>query len=125
MAWELYISERANSEIEEIWLRGLDKYDLTIANDYDALIEHALEDLLEDPYRHGTRKVKGHDGIYSYHLSNSKARVEGNIQKPAHAVFYFTIENKYVAITSIARQSREHHIKSLNREEIIIEMGNK
>ncbi len=123
MRWNLYISEQADSEIDEIWQWGYDHFGLQIADDYDVLIKQAFYDLKHDPYRLGAYRVKGRkDELYSYHLMYSNNRAQGNIKHPAHTVYYFIIEEKTIAIVSIARDQRETHIAHIDRGVIIQEM---
>jgi len=99
---------------------------LHVANRYDALIQQALADIKEDPYRTGVKKMQGFsEDMYSYHLQHSNKREEGHIKSPRHAVFYFIINEKVIAVASISREIRERHIAGLNRESILDEMSGK
>lgn len=115
MAWKLYIAQQARSDIQTLWAEGLAKFGLQVANEYDRLIEQALVDLLEDPHRLGVHQVTGHSqDLLAYPLVYSKREAKSVIKKPAHAVFFFLMPDYTVAIATIARASREHHIGKLN-----------
>ena len=103
MTWTLYLSDQANHDIDEIWQYGFDHYDLTIANDYDLLIEQALQDVLENPFRMGAKEIQGYDNkMYSYHLRHSNSRAQGDIKQPRHTIIYFLLEANIIAVASIA-----------------------
>ena len=123
MAWTLCISHQAQQDIDDIWQRGLDDFGLRIANDYDLLIEQALRDLMDDPHRSGSKQIAGHkEDILAYPIVYSKPRAEGDIKHPRHAVYYYLIEERIVAIASITRQVREEHINTLRRAVVMKEL---
>ncbi|MEO1608273.1 MAG: type II toxin-antitoxin system RelE/ParE family toxin [Pseudomonadota bacterium] len=124
MAWTLYISAQASRDIDAIWEYGYDTFGLQIADDYDALIKQALFDIRENPHRPGVALVPDRDGMYAYHLRYANQRAPGNIKTPRHAVIYFLIGDQTVAVASISRLIRQHHIKNLSRDTIIDEMNN-
>lgn len=119
MAWTLYISNQASSDIDDIWAYGFEHFGRQVADDYDVLIQQALADLMEDPRRAGTAPMQGsEDGMHAYPLRHSKQRARGKIRTPRHSVIYFILDADVVAVASISRDIRERHLSSLSREAI-------
>ncbi len=120
MTWNVKLASNAQNEIDEIFYTGLRNWGTKIAQDYDQLINQALKDLGENPYRIGTQKVSGRfDELYVYDLVYSKKNIEVNIKKPAHSVFYFIVENNAVLVASISRRKREKYISKIDRQKSI------
>ena len=94
---------------------GLTHFGERIAVAYSHLIETAINDLADDPKRIGTRPVGHHPhGIFAYPLEFSKKRAGARIRKPAHSVFFFTVEDEILVIASLSRPSRENYIQALD-----------
>ena len=123
MAWTLYISNQASRDIDDIWEYGYEKFGLKVADDYDALIKHALSEIQENPHRQGVAQMPDREGMYMYHLRYANQHVDCSIKNPSHAVIYFLVNGQTIAVASISRLIRQRHIENLSRDTIIEELN--
>ena len=121
---ELILTQEAEDNIEDIWKHGVKKWGLQTAIDYDQLISRAVEELAIDPDRPGTRIVRKHadknmPSLHAYPLEFANKRSGKKIGKPAHSVFYFTINDNRLVISSITRPERQRYINGLDVKKML------
>lgn len=82
----LLVAAPAEQQIAKILAESETSFGRSARERYAALITTALEDLLDDPYRLGSRLI---DGRIHYHLRHSRNRVStpaGRVGTPRHLV---------------------------------------
>lgn len=119
--WSCFLSGAAKRDIKDIYIRGYRLFGEQIAEDYDELINQALEDICGNPYRLGAKAVSGKDdGLHQYPLSPSKRRTQGTIKKPKHVILYYVLEREQaLVIARVLREGREQEQNKINRSEAI------
>jgi len=86
----ILLSPAARQDIQDVLIWSVEKFGLSAAARYRALLIHALRDLEVDPLRPGSRtRAELHEGARTYHLAFSRSGVEGQrVKTPRHFVLY-------------------------------------
>ena len=107
-AYKAYLTKGASVDIEGIKDYTLENYGLQATDAYLGLIEQAVQDLQDDPFRPGSR---ARDEIApqarSYPISLSRRRAESEIKSPRHFILYYTPGESRVEIDRIWHESRD------------------
>jgi toxin ParE1/3/4 len=105
---EVRLTWRAEEAIEEILAQSQREFGERARERYRALLERALQDLGEDPIRHGSRPVAELDPtVRTYHLDGSRTRVHdppGRVGSPRHIVIYRITSDGAVNILGVIHE---------------------
>lgn len=89
---EVRLSATARAQILDILIDGELKHGEAARRRYAALVQAALQDLADDPFRPSARRnAVGGAVLLTYHLGLSRQRVPnppGRVGKPVHALVY-------------------------------------
>lgn len=97
-SYRLSLTARAQRDLADIRSYTGKKHGTRAAKSYNALLRQAFRDILEDPFRPGSRSLPEiGDNVRSYHISFSRTRAASDVRTPRHFVLYFlAIENEIV-----------------------------
>ena len=107
----------AERNLQDIFLWSETEFGTFAADRYEALIERALADLTENPFRPGAKHREDLlPGIYTYHLALSRERVpQGRVKSPRHFLVYRVVTHR-IEILRVLHNGRDldHHTPATN-----------
>ncbi|MEM7666347.1 MAG: type II toxin-antitoxin system RelE/ParE family toxin [Pseudomonadota bacterium] len=106
--YKAYLTKGAALDIEGIKTYTLENHGPQATDAYLALIEQAVQDLQDDPFRPGSRaRDEVAPQARSYHIGLSRKRAESEIKSPRHFILYYTPGESRVEIDRIWHESRD------------------
>jgi toxin ParE1/3/4 len=98
-------SPEALDDINAIWVWSSKRFGVTAAQRYELLIEQAVSDLANSPYRTGSQPfaVLG-ESLRVYHLQQSRrrvARAKDRVKRPRHVIYYRILDDSMIEIVRI------------------------
>jgi toxin ParE1/3/4 len=105
---KIVLSPAARQDIRDILTWSVDRFGVSAAGRYRALLTQALRDLGIDPLRPGSRmRPELHESARTYHLYFSRANMEGRrVITPRHFILY-RIRPAGLEVGRILHESRE------------------
>ncbi len=116
---KLLVTGAAQKDLVDVHAYTLHRHGAKIAASYDALIKQAFKDLIDDPFRPGSKeRPEIADGLRTYHISLSRKRASSSIQSPRHFVLYFLPAEDELVISRILHDARDlpRHLPDEHRE---------
>ena len=108
--FDLHISPQARRDIGAILEWSEREFGKKAAVRYEALLVQALRDLCADPERPGSmeRPEILADGVRSYHLEFSRARVKGQtVKSPRHFLLYRRRDDHVIEVGRVIHDARD------------------
>ena len=104
----MVLAPAARQDIRDVLIWSLDKFGVTAAERYRALLIRALRDVEADPLRPGSRvRPELHESARTYHLALSRSRVEGQrVTTPRHFILY-RVGSSGIEVARILHDSRD------------------
>jgi toxin ParE1/3/4 len=98
------VSPSARRELIKIFAESFDRFGDTASLRYEALVEQAMVDLIQNPERPGIKSV---DGRIHYHLRHSRNRVSGGrVRAPRH-ILVCKIAGDELYVLAVAHDTME------------------
>ena len=105
---KLTITKPARSDLLDIRKYTVNRHGHNAANSYETLLEQAIRDLREDPYRLGSKnRPEISKNIRSYHTMLSRTKAGGTVKKPRHFILYFLPNENEIVISRVLHDSRD------------------
>ncbi len=105
---KLVITDPARNDLTDIRTYTTNTHGPDIADAYDVLMKQAFKDLVDDPFRHGSKdRPEINEGIRTYHVSLSRSRAASRIKRPRHFVLYFLPKEDELVISRVLHDSRD------------------
>jgi len=106
--YNLVITDPAKDDIAGIKSYTKENYGNEGVKAYTALVNQALRDVRDDPFRPGSRaRPEINDDTRSYHISLSKDRAESSVKSPRHFIIYHLHQNDDLLIKGVLHEARD------------------
>lgn len=125
-SYHLSLTARAQRDLADIRSYTVNKHGARAAKSYNALLRQAFRDILDDPFRPGSRsRPEIGNNVRSFHITFSKFRAASDVRTPRHFILYLlALENEIVVsrvlhdVRDIPRHVPQEDIdKANNRQE--------
>ncbi len=102
------VTAPAERDLQDIFQWSETEFGIAAADRYEVLIEQALTDISENPYRPGAKhRQELVAGVYTYHLASSRDHVpENRVKSPRHFLVFRVVTDR-IEILRVLHDSRD------------------